>query len=284
MRRFILALAALAGLAAPALAMSVVQVAVVTPAYQAPGWTGWTPASLGSALKAQWSASSLSDGSVSSWSDSVGSLAVTAAGSEQPVRSATSLNGFPGVACDGTDDNLVTTTLTNLPTGSTAGEIIALLDQQMPTSNNGTGEIVRYGGTAASSARVVRRATPSNGNRASVSDATASTTDAATIAFRNIHVLHGYWSGTTAGGMIDGKPISAGDVTIASLNTGTTRLRICASNGTSASNFLQGIIGDIGITTTLSDADRQRYDAYDLWSVQTQFRLPWNHPYRFRQP
>jgi hypothetical protein len=266
----------------PAWAISTVDVATITPAYQAPGWTGWTPASLGSALKARWTASSLSAGAVSSWADTVAALTLTqATGASQPVQAATTCNGFPGVAFDGTDDELTAAATTGLPTGSTAGEIWVAAD---PTINGTTGVAVSYGLSGASASRQVRKV----GDAPNITDGTVNLTDARapgnTASFSNVIAWGGQWSGTTETARVNGRPFANVSATIASLNTNTTRTRFGANVAATAATFLAMTLCEVDITTALSLADQQRMEAYLLYAHRREAALPYDHPYRWRKP
>jgi hypothetical protein len=270
----------------PAQAFSPLQVAIVTPAYQAPGGTGWTPASLGSALKADWNADALSDGAVTTWTDSVSSLAPTqATAGFKPVRAATSYNANtpkPGVTCDGTDDLLRTTTnVSTLPTSSTAGEIWMEVDFLSAASVSGVKYALQYGATGTASRGLRRNLVDSSLNRLSIFDGASSVADSS-VDISGPHVWHGEWSGTTMRGDIDGKPAADGLTTIATLATGTTAIEVCAS--VSGTLFGNVVVRRIIVTTDLSTADEQRMQAYLAADGATTARLPYNHPYRFRRP
>lgn len=272
MRRFLLPILLFVSLSA----FSPFQVSTVTPAYQAPGWTGWTPASLGAALAARWRASDLSAGAVSSWADTVAALTLTqATGGSQPVDAATSCNGTPGVAFDGTDDQLTAAATTGLPTGATAGEIWVVA---IPTANGTTGVAVAYGLSGASASRQVRKLADS----ANVTDGTVNLTDRV-FAGNGGHVIQGAWSGATETGRLDGQPF-ASVATIASLNTNTTRTRFGANVAASAATFAAMVLCEVEITTALSLANEQRMEAYLLYARHLEANLPQNHPYRWRQP
>lgn len=279
-----LAFLSLLVLTLPAQAFSPVETSVVAPPYQAPGGTGWTPASLGAARVADWNADVLSDGAVTTWTDSVSSLAPTqATAGFKPVRAATSYNASkPGVTCDGTDDLLRTSTnVSLLPTGSTAGEIWIEADFLSAASVSGVKYAFQYGATGTAS-RGLRRNLPDTAlGRLSVFDGATSLADTSIDIF-GPHVWHGEWSGTTERGDIDGAPVSGGPATIATLATGTSAIEFCASiSGTLFGNV---VIRRIIVTTDLSTANEQRMQAYLAADGGTTAKLPYNHPYRYRNP
>lgn len=246
----------------------------------------WNPTALGaSVLSARWSAkdhgSLMTDdgaGLISQWVDSAGAMAVTATTTARPTWSATSFNSaYPGVTFDGSANTMVSTTLTTLPTGSTAGEIWVLGNF---TTSGSLGIMAGYGGTAGSTFRAIRKSTV---------DLSAVTDGTVTIAGASVtgnHILMGDWSGTTETGYLDGTVLSGAPGTIASLNTSTTRLRIGASTATSAASFLLGVISEVIIITgQLSASDRQKLEGYLAWQGGLAGSLlPVTHLYRWAPP
>jgi hypothetical protein len=270
-------------------AFSPFEVSTVTPAYQAPGWTGWTPASLGAALKVLWTADDhgtarMTDdgaGLISSWKTNDGSAAtVTATTTARPVWSATAFGGtLPGLACDGIVTTMVSTTLTNLPTGSTTGEIIVSADITSPQTVAGFS--FRYGGATAATDRGIQVSTA---NKASSIGSPVVQGDAVRILV-GPHIIRARYEGTNTFGWTDGQawptPIQTGQTTLA---TGTSRLRICASTGGSASAWFTGAVRLVAATTDITAAQEQQLDAYFAWDAKRPYLLPYNSPYRYRQP
>jgi hypothetical protein len=284
-RRFLLPLFLFLSLSA----FSPFQVSTVTPAYQAPGWTGWTPASLGAALKVLWTADDhgtarMTDdgaGLISSWKTNDGSAAtVTAATTARPTWSATAFGGtHAGLTCEGTVTTMVSTTLTNLPTGSTVGELIVSAD--IAATQATTGFPFRYGGGSAATDRGIQ---VSSANKAGL---IASPTVLSDLVHGLVgpHIIRARYESTTVYGWTDGQswpaPSQSGETTLA---TGTTRLRICASTGGSASAWFTGAVRLVAATTDLTTAQEQQLDAYFAWDANRPFLLPYNHPFRYRHP
>lgn len=254
-----------------------------------PRWSGWTPASLGGALAAWWNADDLAAASVTAWSDRVAAIMAIAAGSAIPAWAnnswAPSGTGLAkaGVTFDGVANCLIATSFAALPTGSTAGEIWALVDQQRPTATTGANVIAEYGTTAAAGARAIQRSTSASISRAVAQDGTSSTLDQARV-FEGTHVLGAAWQGTALAGRLDGAPLSPGASTIASLNTINVRLRLGANVATSAGLFFQGVIRHVLVTTLLTAQQRLQLEAWLAWDGGIAFRLPPTHPYRNGPP
>lgn len=287
--RFLAALI-LALLATPAAALSPAAIAVIAPAYQAPATGTWTPASLGSALKGRWladdhgTARMTDDGSglISKWDDAVSAISTTATTTARPTWTATAFNGVKsGVTCDGVANTLTNTSFAALPTGSTAGEIWVIAQKR----GSFTGQVImmRYG-TGAATLRSMQQA-GTGPLQPGINDGTTLHQDnGSAINDGQLLVMMGAWSGTTEEGRLNGRPFSNVPATIATLATGTTRLRICAAIAGTATAFGDFVIREIDVVTTLSFDDRQRMEGYAqadglLWGL-----LPYNHPYRFRRP
>lgn len=289
MRCLAYALTALWLALAPAWALSPANVATITPAYQAPGWTGWTPTSLGSALKGWWAAddhgtANMTDdgaGLISAWVDRASAISATGATTARPTWSATAFTGgLAGVTFDGVANALISTAITALPNGSTAGEIWAEVDQRATPSAT-IQYPIRYGGGTASTSRGVSRAIAGT-SRASILGS-ASLTDV-TVNFFGPHVVQGRWDDLLISGRIDGRVFPTPSTAVVSLATGTTRLRLGAADGGAASGFFQGALRNIIITTALPLPSQQQIEAWMMWDMGRAYALPWNHPYRHRRP
>jgi hypothetical protein len=253
-----------------------------------PAATGlWTPTLLDGALKGWWTADDhgtarMTDdgaGLISSWTDNTGAMAVTAATTARPTWGATSFNGRPGLTFDGTANCFVSTTLTTLPTGATAGEIWAIFQT---TSASGISILCRYGGTTSATARSLEV----NPIRARASDIATGLVDGVRAVNDGApHVAGGAWAGTVESGRVDGSDFSpSASATIATLNTTTIRLRIGAANATSASNFFNGILRHLLITTTLTPDQHLQLEGWGAWDVGANYQLPASHPFRNRRP
>lgn len=241
---------------------------------------------LGASLKARLTADDhgtarmTDDGSglISSWTSNDGAaLTVTAAGTARPTWSASAIssptgNTYPGIIFDGVANCFVSTTLTNIPTGAAAGEIWILFSH----TSTGVGNLCGYGANSSGQRRtllITSSRTPQ------VTDGSVMTDDTH-LTPGGVHVLGGFWSGTTQGGQFDGLPLTDGIEIIASLSTGTTRLRIGASLAVSPATFLTGIVCEVLITTLLTSLQRMQLEAYLLRKVGWhRYRLPNNHPF-----
>lgn len=241
-----------------------------------------------SVLKAWWSAddhgtANMTDdgaGLISSWIDRISGITTTAVTSARPTWSATSFNSaYPGITFDGVANCLVNTSFAALPQTSTPGEMWAIANY---ASNDGSLACVvfRYGTTGSAACRDIRQGTL---NQARISDG-ASFLDDTAIVFSGNHILGGMWSDTTMSGRVDGRDLNPASLTVATLNTGNTRLRIGASNSTSAATFMHGVIRHLFITTTLTSLQRQQLEAWLAWNSNLQTLLPTSHPYYSVRP
>ena len=97
-------------------------------------------------------------GLISSWTDRIAGLAVTAVTAARPTYGATALAGRPALTFDGVANCLASTSLTNMPTGAQDGEIWALFSQAAAApADTGNRDLIRYGGTSADTCRMVDR-------------------------------------------------------------------------------------------------------------------------------
>lgn len=279
LRRLLLALALLAPIAAPAAGIPL----VVPHGKHAT----WSPDVLTrSVYRADWNADDhgtarmTDDGSglISSWIDRINGLTATASTTARPTWAASSFNGaYSGVTGDGVANALTVATITALPTGATAGGM--WLAFSMPSSVSGTGVIVRYGTGGATSRGINHSSTA----RFQITDATTNLTEGSVVT-AGAHVIGGYWTGTTEGGRIDGRDTNPATATIATINTGTTRMRFFSAVATSPGTFGAGVLHRAIFATLLSTADRQRMEAYLMWDAGLQALMPATHPYRYRRP
>ena len=221
-------------------------------------------------------------GVISSWKDRKAQLAITAVTTARPTYSSTSFNNtYPGMTFDGATDCLVTTTLTNFPTSSTAG-FIAMLFKQVTDQ---TGTMFSYGGTAAGTLRRITRNSATPG-RLTVSDAEQTLTDTSvSIASPNYFIGIGTWSGTTETGRINGAATSPGSKSLdTSLNTSTTRARMGANTAATAASFQNIIVAATMIGTTTDSTTLQKIEGYLAWNYGVVFILPDTHPYKMAPP
>jgi len=237
----------------------------------------WTPASL-SAVKAWWSAddhgtANMTDdggGLISSWKDRIGGLALTAATTARPTWGATAFNGAKaGLTFDGSANNLTGTTLTGLPVAAVAGAVWSV--GEVTTAVTATVQSIAAYGSGAALRRLgvhtsgVLKAT---GDTAECLQTTPLANGAAFF-FEGIFDANvtSYWNGVGA------TPVAN------SLNTATTRIRIGATTGTSATQFFGGAVRHYLITTALSTLQRQQLEGWLAWDSGLQSLLPAGHPY-----
>lgn len=235
-----------------------------------------------SVLKAWWAADDLAVGSVTNWTDRIGGLVVTQGTSAQrPVQAAASFNGaYPGVTFDGVMTNLGTTTLTTIPTGAIAGEVWTI--GSAPIVPALLGFTISYG-AAAGQRRRLQINTAAPGGLVGCSDGTV--TIAANSMFTIPTVASMNVSGTAMNLWANGSPSSFNPAAIATLNTGTARLRIGAGDGVAAANFWQGPIRHVIILQgVLSTALRQKMEGWFAWDSGFQASLPASHPYQLFRP
>lgn len=248
----------------------------------------FNPLHLGAKLKAWWDADDhgtarMTDdgaGLISMWEDRVGAMQVTATLTARPTWTANALSSEPGLTFDGTADCLVSTVLTTIPTGSTAGEIWALLSQDFAAGTAGVKAVVRYGDN--SQDRALTRGVVSATNRLLITG-TQNLFDTV-IDFSGIHVVSGAWSGTTETGRIDGRATNPASAVITSLNTATTRFRIGSNVAVAASNFWSGAMRHVLVTTTLTSGEREQLEAFLAWECGEESLLPSGHPYENDPP
>jgi hypothetical protein len=233
---------------------------------------------LGTAVKAHWNADDTSDGAVASWTARIGGQTVTATAGLEPASAATSFNGVKrGLTFDGTNDELILAGTTGLPTGSTAGEIWAIVTD---TSSATTRSIVRYGSAAAYRGLQKATGTPV---RFATTDGAVALTDTA-VNFVGYHIVGGYWSGTTAGGRLDGQDTNPATATISTPTTGTTRLRIGSITAAAPANWWQGVIRHVLITTLLTGTQREKLEGWLAHDSGLTSLLPGGHPYKLLPP
>lgn len=233
-----------------------------------------------SILRAHWSAADhgtalMTDdggGLISSWKDRINGIEVTAAGSARPLWSATAMNeAYPGIIFDAVDDCFVTTALTLLPTGSTAGWIMVGIKPNLPDAAS---VIIRYGSANVGLFRGLQIDTLS---RFQIADGNNVVTDSHFLSEGN-HVILAGFSGTTGKTRINGNAGDPETGTIDTLNTGTTRLRIGANTGNSAGLFYDGAISDVLIGVgELSEIDKQHSDAAIFTGFGMRSSVPKDH-------
>lgn len=252
--------------------------------------SAWQPFLLGSSvLSAWWNAddhnqsSLMTDdgaGLISSFKDRAGQMAVTAATTARPTWASNSFNSsYAGLTFDGVANCLVSTTLTTIPTGATAGWAMALASPV--TLATGT-SILNYGLGAATSRNLNKQG---GGNDAPQLSDGSTGLNGTPATFLGPHMLYGDWSGTAMNGYLDGTFITGSPATIASLNTSTTRLRLGATAATTAASFFVGVMRHVFVGAgVLTTAQRQLLEGWMAWDANLTSLLPASHPYKSVRP
>lgn len=213
-------------------------------------------------------------GLISAWVDRNNAISLTAAGSARPTWSEDTFNGRACVVGDGTA-NLTTTTLTNVPTGSTAGEI--WVSSVTPSGASAIGTLVAYGGTGAGTNRQIRKTAS---YKTQATDGTTNASDTRVSLIDEVAIANCQFSGTSLRLWVNDFEISAGTVTITSVDTGTTRLRFFANTAITAANILTGSIRQILIfARALTDDERHRLYVYLANDAGTTDAINPDNPY-----
>lgn len=201
---------------------------------------------------------------VSSWLDiKAGYAATQGTGAAQPIYSATSFNGAPGLSFDGTDDCLASTAaglLAALPVAAAGSELWALVQQDAAGAAAGARVAISYGGASGASERSMGRTTSSSNNRMRGStNGTLSSGPVVNIDTR--HVLR-YAVGAAASiPHVDGVAGSTLSIVPATL---ADRVRVGAAPPPSAVSFWRGQIAAVLITMPLSAAKASALSTYLL--------------------
>lgn len=239
-------------------------------------WSPWSiPRSI---LAGYWSAADLVDGVISAWADRTTGKTVTASTTARPTWSATGFCGaYPAVVGDGVANSMTLANTTGLPTGSTPGALLVL---GQDTSGAAAGRTAVAYGSASSNQR--RLQVQSSGVIAANDGTTAAPS---TLGWTAPAIAVGYWSGTTEWVRVNG--LQSEDVTISSLNTGTTRTRFFSSNGGTAAAFWAGPIVDVAILANPTLDLIRRIEGYWAWKFPLAgivAQLPSDHPYKAGPP
>lgn len=217
----------------------------------------WTPNNLGTDLLAFWDAEraatfTLAGSLVTTWADAKNGYAPTQAISGfKPAYSATTFNGRPGVTFDGTDDYLSLESIP-FPVGANACEMWVLAGQSALPADATTRTSFAYGGTVASTRRVLYRAVTSGVNRLrfDVGDGSSAVSlNLLTTDLSGNHLQRGVVSSAQIAVSADGGTELTGAVVPA---TGSTRTRIGGNTANTAAAFWQGPINAILVTNPLS--------------------------------
>lgn len=220
----------------------------------------FSPTDLGAALLGWFVADDLTPGAVASWVDRVAAYNFTGAGAEQPTASATSYNGAPGVTFDGTA-NTLTLASVPFPTGATACNIWAVVDQTALAADATARIIFSYGGDANTGQRRLYRSVTSGQNRPFGLVGTGGGAPTANLAadFSGRHYVRTNISGTSIAAGMDGT-MSSGTAAVPA--TGTSRSRIGAVANVAASSFFQGVIREIIVTAALTAGQVTQTNGY----------------------
>lgn len=236
----------------------------------------------GGQLKAWWDADtgvSENFGVATDWTDRVAGIVASSLLAVTPAYSATSFNGKAGFTFDGVDDCLVSTSFAALPNGAVPGELWVLADDT--NVGSGTSYLINYGGVATAQDRALL--TTGAGRSFRINDRTTNLT-VTNLQVSGKHVLQGSWNGTEEQARIDGYQSRPSQSVIATLATGTTRLRIGAGISAAASSFFTGVIRHAMVTTLLLPRQRLQLEAWLAHDGGIADRLPSSHPYRSRRP
>lgn len=217
-------------------------------------------------------------GRISSWTDRVGGQAVTGTTTARPTYGAAAFNAaYPGLTFDGVANTLAWATLSGQLvsiTAASAGELWAVYNT--PVTPPASMRIAGYGGTSGATMRQIGATT----SAVLVYDGATTCLGGAPAGY---HITGGAWHGTVEEGRDNGTALA--NSTIATLNTGTTRLRLGASTLTTASQFAAMVLSDVIIIAgTLSTLDRQRLEAWFAWNRGLQSILPSDHPFKLQRP
>ncbi len=198
---------------------------------------------------------------VSSWKDVVaGYDAAQATGGLQPVYSATSYNGAPGVTFDGTDDQLTcldAALLAALPAAAVPGEIW-LVSQDGASS--GTRYFGSYGG-ALNTGRAIGGAGAGRTANGSVGDGAAQQQINSIGSAAGRHVTRVQIGAASTILTLDGVVDPAAPLSVVPSTT-NTRLRLGAGPASSAGTFAQGVLSAVLFTKALSLAKAAALQTY----------------------
>lgn len=206
-------------------------------------------------LLAWWDAESgitVTGAGVSSWVDRKnGYELVQSTDANRPTYSATGFNGGPGLTFNGTSHRLALESQP-FPSGANPCEVWSVVQQDALAADTTNRMIFAYGGASGLVARQVRRTVVTGTNRAGTvvgNGAATFTAEATSTAFSSRHVVRAIFGATATDVSLDGgAAVSVGAVPA----TGTTRVRIGASQADVAVAFWHGKIRDVIVTSLLS--------------------------------
>lgn len=237
--------------------------------------TLWTPQDLGAKLTQWWDAA---DYTASTWTDKISSKALTE--HNTPTKSSTSFNSaYPGITfVTASQQYFDTTDLSGIPTGSTAGEAVAVFD----TESLSTGRfLLSYGGDTSGTRRTLTVAGTTN--LPSIQNGTDTLAHNATAL--DPCMLRGRWSGTSILGWFNGSPTTPSSIVATTLNTATDRFRVGRNGPAAATGYLTAVLSDIFIITGLLTQDE--YEKLEGWIAHNRGLtgvLDSGHPYKTNAP
>jgi hypothetical protein len=247
------------------------------------GVVAWEPDDLGADLLAWWSADDLSDGVVTTWTDSIGAIAPTQATADRkPVRAATSFNtSYAGVTFDGSDDRLTVASSGSLPSSTASSEIHALVSQGYAGATTSVGTVLSYGTVSSHASRDLNRISTSSVSRLRAFDATTAVADTSFV-FDGPHIVGGRFDAATATLWFDGRATSPASGAMAfSTIAGATSI---GSSANGAARYWSGVIRHIFVTNVLSDANRQKLEGWMAHDSNLTSLLDVAHPYKSVAP
>jgi hypothetical protein len=223
----------------------------------------WSPLDLGASLLGWWDAAhgvTESSGVVSAWDDKVGPYSATEA-TNRPDYSATSFNGGPGITFTAANSDVLTVASQPFPSGSTPSEIWVVADLLGTASS--LQSIFGFGGTTNGTTRRVQRGAGNNVSFGADNNGTNVAVSNSTQDWGGRRVLRHHVTATELRYAIDGGALSSAS-TVAP-TTGTTHVRIGASQAASPTTFCNMIVRDIIITAILSADQEARMNRFTLW-------------------
>jgi hypothetical protein len=185
---------------------------------------------------------------VSAWTGSKAGLQVTqGTGAAQPVWSATSFGGRPGITFDGMDDTLTLILAAQFPAAGDASEIWVVLSNTADSSDATARHAVTYGVNSGANNRTISRAVVSSvvRHRATVGDGTTVAMTGNTEFLNSRHVVRLEVGATHSVMTVDGV---RGPVTAVVPATTATRFRIGSSPVGTPTLFWQGQVAFAAVT------------------------------------
>lgn len=169
--------------------------------------------------------------------------------------------GRPGLIFDGSDDELTLASVP-FPTGASACEIWALVDQQALVADTSTRLAASYGGTGTANRRRIGRAVSGGANRGQIGAGDGASEVTATngsVDFSGRHVARGIFRATEIQADMDGISAAAQAVVPA---TTSDRTRIGANSSPTAGGFWHGMMSTVIVTGALSTDQASQLTAY----------------------